>query len=225
MRGKGRKLLLLGLLGGAYALVVRPRLINWGATEEEAKGPFPGAELIPGGKRGGTTAVTIDAPPESVWPWLVQMGRDRAGWYSWDRIDNWGRRSAARIHSEWQQLSVGDHLNVKDDASNWFEVAALDPPHFLGLRSSFDLRGRPFDPRGLRPGSFVDSLWAFQLKRLPGERTRLLVSGYWIVQPRWLRPFMNLLIEPGHWIMQMRQLANLKRRAERDQKQEPADLR
>ena len=219
---KLRRTLLLGLLGGAYVLVIRPRLVNWGATKEEAQGPFPGAELIPGGERGGTMALTIDAPPESVWPWLVQMGRDRAGWYSWDCIDNWGRQSAERIHLEWQQLSVGDHLNVKDDRSMWFEVAALDPPRFLGLRSAFDLHGRPFDPRGTRPGSFVDSLWAFQLKELPGGRTRLLVSGYWIVQPRWLRPFMNLFLEPGHWIMQLRQLANLKRRAERNREQEPA---
>ena len=216
MHSKLRKTLLLGLLGGAYALFVRPRLVNWGATEEEVQGPFPGEDLIPGGVRGGTTAVTIEAPPETVWPWLVQMGRGRAGWYSWDRVDNWGRKSAERIHPEWQQLSVGDHLYVKDDASGWFEVAALDPPHYLGLRSSYDLRGRPFDPKGPRPSSFSDALWAFQLKELPGGHTRLVVSGYFNIQPRWLRPFMSTLLEPLHWVMQLRQFANLKRRAEGD---------
>lgn len=222
MRMKSRKTLLLGLLGGAYALVVRPRLINWGATQEEAKGPYPGADLIPGGLRGGTMAVTIDASPEYVWAWLVQMGRDRAGWYSWDRLDNGGRPSAERIHSEWQQPSIGDHLGVNDDGSLWFEVAALDPPRFLGLRSSVDLRGRPFDPKGPRPGSYSDALWAFQLKELPGGRTRLVVSGYSSLQPRWLRPFMNLFLEPAHWMMQLRQFANLKRRAERQKKPELA---
>jgi proline iminopeptidase len=56
------------------------------------------------------------------------------------------------------------------------------------------------------------------LKELPGGGTRLVVSGYWIVEPRWLRPVVNLLLEPAHWVMQVRQFANLKRRAERDAK-------
>ena len=96
-------------------------------------------------------AVTIDAPPSRVWPWLVQMGTDRAGWYSWDRLDNWGSHSADRIHPEWQEISVGDRLAATPDGSEWWEVAALEPERFLGLRMSLDLRGRPFDPRRTRP--------------------------------------------------------------------------
>jgi hypothetical protein len=211
-------LTLLGLLG-AYVLVVRPRLIRWGATAEEAAGPYPGADLIPRGVRGGTMAVTIGAPSASVWPWLVQMGYDRAGWYSWDRLDNWGRHSAERIYPEWQKISIGDHLSAMPDGSMWWEVAALEPQRFLGLRASVDLRGRPFNPRGTRPSSYSDSLWGFQLKELPGRGTRLVVSGYWIVQPRWLQPIANLFLEPAHWVMQVRQFANLKRRAERHSKQ------
>src|SRR5688572_15076666 len=96
---------------GAYALVVRPRLVRWGATNEAVVGPYPGAEIIPGGQRSSSTmAVTIDAPPSEVWPWLVQMGCGRAGWYSWDRLDNWGLPSAERIHPEWQNVSVGHRL-------------------------------------------------------------------------------------------------------------------
>ncbi|MGY1737909.1 hypothetical protein [Geodermatophilus sp. SYSU D00684] len=70
-------------LGAAGAAVVvhgrwvRPRLLRWGATDEEVTGPFPGAGLVPGGERSGAMAVTVDAPPERVWPWLVQMGWDR----------------------------------------------------------------------------------------------------------------------------------------------------
>ena len=71
-----------------------------------AQTPFPGAELIPGGRRGATMAVTIDAPPARVWPWLLQMGCDRAGWYSWDRLDNAGRPSAEHIIPEWQTLAA-----------------------------------------------------------------------------------------------------------------------
>jgi hypothetical protein len=208
----------LGLLGGAagaYALAVRPRMLRWGATVEEVKRPYPGADLIPGGRRSSTMAATIEAEPARVWPWLVQMGYDRAGWYSWDRLDNGGVRSADRIHPEWQHLSVGDYMTAWPGADIW-EVAALEPEHFLGLRARFDLRGRPFDPAGPWPRFYSDSLWAFLLEELPEERTRLVVSGYWTVRPAWLRPvFSAVFLEPAHWIMQMRQFANLKRYVER----------
>src|SRR6266540_4220396 len=102
-----RLAVLLGLSACAYALAVRPRLLHWGGTEEEVRRPYPGSDVVSGGERGATMAVTIDAPPSQVWPWLVQMGCDRAGWYSWDRLDNGGRPSAERIHPEWQGASGG----------------------------------------------------------------------------------------------------------------------
>lgn len=212
-----RKPLLAALgLAGVYALAVRPRLLRWGATDEEVERPFPGADIVPGGSRHATMAVTIEAPPRAVWPWLVQMGTDRGGWYSWDRLDNWGRASAERIHPEWQGITVGDRLAAMPDGSEWWEVAALEPQRFLCLRMSLDLRGRPFDPWGKRPRSFTDSTWGFLLEELPGERTRLVVSGYWSFEPRWLQPWVSwLVLEPSHWIMQMRQFQNLRRRAER----------
>jgi hypothetical protein len=205
----------LGLPVAAYALVVRPRFLRWGATDEEVRRPYPGTDLIPGGTRSATMAVTIDAPPERVWPWLVQMGIDRGGWYSWDRLDNWGRRSTERIHPEWQQIAVGDRLSSMPDGTMWWEVAALEPERFLGLRASLDLRGRPFDPNGPPPRFFTDSIWGFLLEPATGGRTRLIVSGYWALRPRWLQSVVSaLFLEPEHWIMQMRQFANLKRRAE-----------
>jgi hypothetical protein len=206
----------LGFVGG-YTFAVRPRLLRWGATDEETARAYPGADLIPGGARSATMATTIDAPPARVWPWLVQMGTDRAGWYSWDRLDNFGRRSAERIHPEWQEISVGDRLAAKPDGSEWWEVAALEPGRFLGLRMSVDLRGRPFEPAGERPRFYTDSLWGFLLDELPGSGTRLVVSGYWCLRPRWLQPIVSFIfLEPSHWIMQTRQFTNLKRHAERD---------
>jgi proline iminopeptidase len=210
-----KKLWLLGLAVGGYALAIRPRLLRWGATDEEVRTPYPGEDLIPGGTRGATMAVTIEAPPSRVWPWLVQMGYSRAGWYSWDHLDNWGASSAETIHPEWQQISLGDRLPSMPDEKAWWDVAALDPERFLGLRASVDLRGRPFDPAAGRPRFFTDSLWGFLLKELPGGRTRLVVSGYWCLRPKWLQPFLNVLfLEPSHWIMQTRQFTNLKRLAE-----------
>jgi proline iminopeptidase len=81
---------------------------------------------------------------------------------------------------------------------------------------SLDLLGRPFDPAGQRPRTFTDSTWSFLLRELPSGRTRLVVSGYWALRPRWLQPLVSLfLLEPAHWVMQTRQFTNLKGRAER----------
>jgi proline iminopeptidase len=161
-------------------------------------------------------AVTIDAPPSRVWSWLVQMGCDRAGWYSWDRLDNGGHPSADQIYPEWQHVSIGDRWASAPSGRSWFEVAALDPERFLALRASLHLDGRPFEPAGPRPRFYSDSSWGFALTELPGGRTRLVVSRYGSSHPRALTAIGDLVFwEPAHWIMQTRQLINLKRRAER----------
>jgi hypothetical protein len=162
-------------------------------------------------------AATIDVPPSRVWPWLVQMGCDRAGWYSWDRLDNGGVPSAERIHPEWQQISVGDRLSSVPSGATWFEVAAVEPERFLALRAPIDLHGgRPFDTARPRPRFYSDALWCFLLEELEGGRTRLVVSGYAAGRPWPLQAVADFLVwEPAHWIMQRRQFANLKRRAER----------
>jgi hypothetical protein len=76
------------LVLAVYAIVIRPRLLTWGATTEETAGTYPGDELVPDPDGGATMATTLPAPPEKVWSWLVQMGGERAGWYSWDWLDN-----------------------------------------------------------------------------------------------------------------------------------------
>ena len=112
--------------------------------------------------------------------------------------------------------SRGDRLASTPGGRAWFEVAALEPERFLGLRATIDLRtGRPFDPTGPRPRSYVDSLWGFHLTEGPGGRTRLVVSGYASARPRLLQALADVLFwEPAHWVMQTRQFANLRRRAE-----------
>jgi hypothetical protein len=207
---------LLGLAAGTHALVVRPRMLRFGATDEEVRLPFPGADVISDGERGATMAVTIAAPASEVWPWLVQMGHDRAGWYSWDRLDHAGIPSARRIHPEWQSLSAGQRIRSDAKGKHWFEVAALQPERFLGLRAAFDpLTGRQYDSAHPRPARFLDTLWAFQLKDLPGGRTRLVVSGYSAARPRIATGLIAFLFwEPAHWLMQTRQFTNLRRRVE-----------
>ena len=202
-----------------YTRLVRPRLMHWGATEAEISGPYPGAELVPDGERSGAMAVTIDAPPDQVWPWLVQMGWDRGGWYSWDRLDNAGRPSAHAIHPEWQDLAVGDSLDFWAPGrgpTKAYEVAVLEPNRFLGLYGLSDLQGGSLDPQQPRPSAYMEGLWGFLLNELPGGRTRLVISGYQTMRPRWLgRVVLYGLYPPVVWIMQARMLSVLKRNVER----------
>ena len=133
---------------GIYALMVRRTLVRWGATDDEVNSEYPGRDVVPDGSRAATMAVTIDAPPSEVWPWLMQMGYDRAGWYSWDRLDNGGQPSATELHAEWQQRAVGDYLKAWSPYGpvDAWQVAVLEPQRFLALRGVSDLRGRVLDP-------------------------------------------------------------------------------
>lgn len=217
-----RKALMIACTSAAAAVVYKalvvPKLRNWGATREEIAGPYPGAGIVPNGERGATMATTIDAPPEAVWPWLVQLGGDRGGWYSWDRLDNGGRPSADRIHPEWQDLKVGDTVKYwtkKYGAVDAWDVIVLEPNQFLGLRGLSDLRGRPLDPKNPRPAAYTEGLWAFQLKELPGRRTRLVIGGYETFEPRWVKLLVtDWAFPPLVWVMQSRMLAVLRRNAE-----------
>jgi hypothetical protein len=206
------------LLNAAYRAVLRPRLASWGATDEETRASLPGDDIVPVGAGTTTMGTTIDAPPADVWPWLVQMGCDRAGWYSHDRLDNGGRPSAEQIVSDWQRVSLGDHLSSDASGRNrfWFRIEGIYPKHALVLRASIDLRtGRSYEPGGGRPAAYSDSTWTFVLRELPDSRTRLIVRGRGDERPAWRALPLHLVVGlPSHVGMQLRQFRNLKRRAE-----------
>lgn len=123
--------------GTVYAAVVRPRISRWGATDDEVRRVLPGDEIdSPNGyRRISTRAVTIDAPPEAVWPWVVQMGSGRAGFYTHEWVERllfitYGDgHSSTRIHPEWQALEVGDR--VPYSSLNTVPVLLVDPPRAL----------------------------------------------------------------------------------------------
>jgi len=210
-----RSAVLVGAAGVGALALARARLRNLGATRAERLKTLPGDELLPGAKGSSTMAVTIDAPPSAVWPWLMQMGCDRGGFYSWDHLDNGGRPSATEIHPEWQALSVGDRMLCTPDGDWWFTVERLEPNRVLVLRSSIDVgRRTPFDPSGPTPRVSSDSIWVFVLEELPQGKTRLLVRSRGVARPRLLGVANVLFWDAAHVVMQARQLRNLKRRAE-----------
>jgi hypothetical protein len=122
-----------GLAATGYASVIRPWMLQWGSTTEERARPLPGDDIEPDAKYVTTRAVTIRAPAASIWPWLVQMGQDRAGFYThnWvERLLQSGIPDTSVIRPEWQQLRVGDLMRTNRDIGGkpmGWPVAAVDP--------------------------------------------------------------------------------------------------
>jgi hypothetical protein len=178
--------------GAAIAFVrARTAFRTWGANSSEATRALPGDELVPDADAVDTRGIDIAAPPQDVWPWLVQMGYGRAGWYSYDELDM-DRPSAERILPEFQELKVGDV--VPTHPGGGFEVRIVEPAKALvvyadralvtaqaeaassrkGVASaSPNVRatGRYLDAS--MPGDFQAS-WAFVLEPISGGRTRLI---------------------------------------------------
>src|SRR5512147_378721 len=141
---------------------VRPR-------GDEARRPLPGDELL-SAELQWTHGVTIRARPTEIWPWLAQMGCRRAGWYSYDRLDNGGVASARTIHPEWQTIAVGDVLPATPDGDDGFEVLRVDAPHALVLGGVYDLEaGGQVRFDATRPHRYWQVTWAFVLEPIGAD--------------------------------------------------------
>jgi len=139
----------LGAAALAYAAWVRPRMLRWGASANEATQPLPGDHLVPAPRTSFTRAITLRAAPAQVWPWLVQIGSHRAGWYSYDDLDNGGVPSAASIQPEFQDLKVGDEIWAASDGTLAFAVNSLEPERALVLSGPLDFTTAYDERRGL----------------------------------------------------------------------------
>lgn len=194
-------LLLLGLAAAAAWAFREYRTwhLRWGASEQEQRRPMPGDGEQFRSSFTATRAITVAAPPEDVWPWLVQIGFGRAGWYSYDWLDNLGRPSADRVIPELQGLRVGDWvpMSSKVDERTAFRVAALEPNRML-------LWTKP------------DSTWAWVLDPVDGgSSTRVLSRLRCRHDPTSLPGLAGiLLMELGDFPMFRKLLLNLRRRAE-----------
>jgi hypothetical protein len=158
-------------IAGAGLLAARRYYRNWGTTKEECDTALPGDELVSQPVVQTTEGIWIDAPASAVWPWLVQMGQDRGGMYTYEKLENLvglQHRNADRIHPEWQHLAVGD-------------VIRLVPRGWMGLRNGIALpvvalvEGESIVVRLQPPDVPVDGVWSFHVVAHWEDRCRLLV--------------------------------------------------
>jgi hypothetical protein len=191
---------LRGLPLFATAPLYRHWHLRWGATHDEVHGSMPGDEIVPNPSFNATRAITIHAPPQLVWPWIVQMGYRRAGFYTYALLDNAGYDSADRILEEYQPPKIGDWVPMAKQVNETtaFRVQAFELNRWL-------LWEKP------------DSTWAWKLLPLHGGRTRLILR----LKQRyaWERPGSAILtlalLEFGDFPMMRRVLKGIKVRAER----------
>jgi hypothetical protein len=182
--------------------VVSPLLrhwhLTWGATPEEASAAMPGDGLLPRAQYRTTRAINIDATPADVWPWLVQVGYRRAGWYAGDLLDNFARPSIRRIVPELQDIRVGQWLSMvpKPSERTAFLVDSYAEPSWLLWRTP-------------------NRSWAWRLIPLPGGRTRLITRLKTVYE--WERPLALVtlvLMECADYPMMRRMLRGIRDRAE-----------
>jgi hypothetical protein len=221
-RSSGAALILAGVGAGAaavagYAWVIRPWTLRWGATNEEVGMALPGDDLIEFPKLGSTHAITIQARPGEVWPWLAQLGQGRGGFYSYDWIENamgLDIHNADRLLPEYQDIAVGDIVPLAQDGFG-LPVAFVEPEQTLVLHGDTRQPGGPIQIP-LKPGDYLAASWGFHLFERVDGATRLVVR----FRADWASSVRNAIfyrgfLEPGAFLMGRKMLLGIKQRAER----------
>lgn len=195
----GASLLLLLAFLVAYGFFVQPWHMRWGATDAEIAMALPGDPFIPPTTVVSTRAITIHAPPTQVWAWLVQLGQNHGGFYSYDWLENLflaQMHNADRIVPEWQNPQVGDEVTMMANPPpmSIAKIALLDPGRVLVLKGG----------------------WAFYLQPIDAQTTRLIVRyASFPVKGSWTAAlFYYPIFEPAHFIMEAGMMLGIKQRAE-----------
>jgi hypothetical protein len=194
------------------APLVRRWHLRWGATDDEVHSEMPGDDIVPRAQFNATRAITVDASTERVWPWIVQLGYGRGGFYTYDLIDNAGQPSADRVVEEYQHIAPGDLIPMFHEShglSIAYTVTAFEANNWMVWVH------RPHE------NEEPDSTWTWRLTPLPSGRTRLVTrmkQDYRWATPR-LAMFNLILMEFGDFAMERRMLKGIKTRAESFSKQ------
>ncbi len=189
------------ILAVVTTILLMPWMDRWGATDAEIAATYPGDELVPNPAFAYNRVITIDATAEEIYPWIIQLGAERGGYYSYEWLETSVLRcpmtNADRIHDEWQDLQVGDAIKMcpGDFGPLPWEVAQLIPDRAMVL--------------GHQDNGVWSDTWQSILSPQADGTTRLVLrsrdtktGGFWYV------------IRPGVFIMERGMLLGIKQRAE-----------
>jgi hypothetical protein len=205
--------LLVAAAAVGYRQILRPWHERWGATDQEVYDALPGDELVAEPATQNTRAITVDAPPEQVWPWVVQLGADRAGFYSYDWLENLfglGIHSARQVVPDWQQRAVGDLVHADAAGTGGWYVMKVVPNEVLVLKMADVKAGQPARRDEQLRWEF---LWTFAIQDLGNGTTRLLVRE----RTGFGSPATRMLMAPVGFIsfvMTQKMMRGIKARAE-----------
>jgi len=185
-----------------FYFVYRPWQLSWGATPDEVARPMVGDGLVKNPTFNATRAVTINAPAERIWPWIVQIGYKKAGFYSWDILDNDGIPSAGRIIPEFQKLEIGDLVPLSDHTDAAVVSMELNEHLLLVFQSE---------------GTVT---WAWALYKIDANRTRLVNRLRWHASSA----VSQFVLDAFEIIMMRKHLLGIKHRAEASMEEEIADV-
>lgn len=209
---RARKAGLLALGAGAGWAVLYRLGRTWGSTPEERRLHLPGDEIVEPAKLVTNHAATLRATPEEIWPWLLQVGWHRGGWYTYRWVDRLlfpaNRPAADSILPEYQDLKVGDRIpDGPPESVCFFEVEMLEPHKLMVLHSWTHL---PPHVRRAR----LDWTWTFHLEQTGERETRFLFRVRGNLEPLWIRLLYHLAIVPADFIMGRSLCLGLKKRVE-----------
>jgi hypothetical protein len=199
-----------------YWFVARPRLLRWGASDAEVSRTWPGDELVERPSARGVRALTVDAPAAAIWPWIMQVGRDRGGFYSYTWLEN---LIGADIHNVYALMpglperQPGDTVWMGPE-NRFGGQARMVVAKVIRERALVLVMAADAD-RVMAGGLAREGAWAFALDPIAEERTRLVMLSLGASWAGWRRRAADLLFwEPAHFVMERRMMLTIKRLAE-----------
>lgn len=208
----------------ALLVVFRPLLrfwyLNWGATESERARHLPGDELVPHPRTKYTRGITIQNTPDTIWPWLAQIGQDRGGLYSYEHLENLvgcDIHNTDRILPQFQQVKIGDRIKLGPVGYPYYTVLGVQPNEALTLAAADVIP----EADGLRlpdplPQEYTLANWVFYLQPISPHATRLLVRGWLDYEPNGWKNWLlwRAFIEPIAFVMERKMMREIKKRVE-----------
>lgn len=213
-----------GIFGAAFiganivfAPLLRSWRMSWGSTTKEMRQTLPGDEMSPHPKFVATRGITLHAPVDHVWQWLVQLGCKRGGWYSYDLLDNGGAPSSDRIVPELQSLQVGDALPMTPDGKMSMPIRQIEPGRAIVMGGTLDPKtGKDADINDPDLREYFSWVITYALEPLDATTTRLIARN----RADWNPSLMNriafgVFIEAISFVMERQMMLGIKTRAEK----------